>query len=302
MGNTKSQRSNQTELKEISRYDLDQIKDLPTQEAAKKITSLFYKAVSTKNTTLKNSLQNPLFLQSILFKELRAYKQFVPFLKLLRNSLVMGPVVYFTKWAPTELLVFIIIMYDVSLPENILEYFESSNISSTFSRILNIVKNCNLPVDKDSINNIVVARMLNSMVVVRKGFRDDLVKFIADNSTEIRSKFPVLLQGMVSAEIVNLLSCVGQLDDYMIECIVDRFSFWVRGKLSKSDCDRLEPHNLHSKILKIMSTIDFDNWVACFLICSLKSSKDRVKNSLESCPFIFMTKNIVYRLDQSNSQ
>jgi hypothetical protein len=297
MGNTKSQGSNQAELKEISRWDLDQIKELPTKEAAKKVTSLYLRAV--KNATLKTSLQDPVFLQSILFKESKAYEPLKYFLNLLRNSYPTNPPKYFTT--PIGSLILVIIMYDISLPENAVEYFESSNISSTLLSLLNIVKNCNLPINSSPVNNVVVAQMLNSIIILGKGIKDKLTKFIADNSAEISSKFPILLQDMSPAEIASLISCIGSLDDYMIECIVDQFSFYVRGKLSRNNYLEPEPHILHSQILKIMSTADFDRWVECFSVCSLKSSKDKVKDALKTSPYTFMTKNIIYRLDKPNN-
>lgn len=294
MGNFKSQASNSTELKELSDNKLEEYKALPSSELVKILVPLLRRAILQKDSELINSLRNRDFLQSILFKESGSITSFESFLRMLVFTWT-NEIDIKAKMTLSGYVSFIIIVADISLSENDLECLESAKLTNPAKLLLNLAGKSKFLIDHTSINHKKFIQTCCVLLRFRENIKDVFCTFLTKNYSSICAKFPVIVEDMNPAILHVFLLCMPRLDEYTIECVVDYFSFWIRRKFDSN----FLPHILRSKMLKVMDTSDFEEWVKCFVICSAKSNIELMKTKLKICPYILMVENITYRLTQS---
>lgn len=313
MGNSKSQDCSWVQLKELSDGDLNRLKELPIKDMAPILSVMLSKAIKQNNTVLIQALRSPSFLQSVLFKELGGLKRLENFLRLLQGTWTKTLSPLFPQATEIGPAIFAIIMSDMLLPEHAFQHLESEQTSDMMLEVLNVAMGHNMPsigssafslrgnmladTSPPSYSYSRVTQVLTALTTVKDSIKDKLKLFIKDHP-EIFAKFPIILNAMSPQEVSTFVSCIESLDDYMIDCIVDYFSAFIRIKLPKDQYYDDQSYVFRSQLIKIMDTRCFEEWTMCFSICVPKNNLNNVKTRLKRCPYTLMVENITYALER----
>lgn len=313
MGNSKSQDCSWAKLKELSDDDLTRLKELPIKNMAPILSTMLSRAIKQNNTVLIQALRNPSFLQSILFKEIGGLKHLENFLRLLQGTWTKALSPLFPQATEIGPAIFVIVMSDMLLPEHAFQHLGSEHAADMMLEVLNVAVGNNMlsigssafslrgdilmDASSPSYSYSRVAQVLTTLSIVKDSIKDKLRLFIKDHP-EIFAKFPIILNTMSPQEVSTFISCIESLDDYMIDCIVDYFSAFIRAKLPKDDYYDDRSFLSRSQLIKIMDTRCFEEWTTCFSICVPKNNLNNVKTRLKRCPYTLMVENIVYALER----
>lgn len=211
MSNSKSQDCSWAKLKELSDGDLNRLKELPIKDMAPILSTMLSKAIKQNNTVLIQAFQSPLFLQSILFKEVGGLKRLENFLRLLQGTWVKTLSSLFPQSTEIGPAIFAIIMSDMLLPEHAFQHLGLEHAADMMLEVLNVAMGHNMlsigasafsvrgnmltDVSSPSYSHSRVTQVLTVLATVKDPIKDKLKLFIKDHPG-IFAKFPIILNTM----------------------------------------------------------------------------------------------------------